>query len=172
MTILAGTPYECRTFHRVARCTLSNAFLKSMKLINRGVFHSKHCSIMFRSANICSLHPLLFLTPAYSYLSLLSIAASILNRRTLQKTLQGKDTRVIPRLLAFWRSPFFGSLTIRPFVQSAGMVSLVQMVVKRLVRIFVNASMSAFSISAWMESMPGALPLFMALMWQFKLQPR
>ena len=30
---LAGTPYECRIFHNVARCTPSNAFLKSMTLM-------------------------------------------------------------------------------------------------------------------------------------------
>ena len=121
--------------------------------------------MMFCSAKICSIHLLPFLNPACSCLSLLSIAASILIRRTLQKILLGTDRRVITRqLLQLWRSPFLGSLTIRPFVQSDGMLSLVQMVVERSVIIFVAVSMSAFSISAWMESMPQALPFFMALM--------
>ena len=43
------------------------------------------------------------------------------------------------------------------------MVSLAQMVMKRLSRIFVDVSMSTFSISACMESMSAALPLFVAL---------
>lgn len=51
---------------------------------------------------------------------------------------------------------------MRPFDQSSGMVSLVQMVWKRSVRAVATVLMSTFNISAWMESMPDALPLFMA----------
>ena len=52
---------------------------------------------------------------------------------------------------------------MRPFDQSSRMVLLVQMVLKRSVRAVAVVLMSAFNISAWMESMPDTLPLFMAL---------
>lgn len=55
---------------------------------------------------------------------------------------------------------FFGILTTRPLYQSLGIVSLFQMFWKRSVITHVDVRMSAFSISAWMASMPHSLPLF------------
>lgn len=42
-TIFGGTPQDSMIFHRVSRC---KAFLKSIKLMCRGVFHLMHCSMM------------------------------------------------------------------------------------------------------------------------------
>ena len=51
-----------------------------------------------------------------------------------------------------------------PLPQSLGIVSLSQMVSNKLVRTLVPVLKSAFNISAWMESTPGAFPPFIALM--------
>ena len=51
-----------------------------------------------------------------------------------------------------------------PLPQSLGIVSLSQMVSNKLVRTLVAVLRSTFNISAWMESTPGAFPLFIALM--------
>ena len=104
----------------MGRCMLSNALPESMNLINRAVFHSRHCSIIFCSLKIKSIHALPFQNPTCSCLKMLSIAASILVSRTLQNTLLEKDGRVIPLQMPFWRSPFFCSFTLTPYVQSAG----------------------------------------------------
>jgi len=71
----------------------------------------------------------------------------------------------MPRQLSqFWRLPFLGILTIRPLVQSSGIVSVSQMSLKRSMKTLVEVPWSAFSISEWMESMPAAFPLFVTLM--------
>ena len=136
-----------------------------MKLTNKGTFHSVHCSMIFRRAKIWSMHPLALRNPACSSRSLLSMASFILSRIILQNTLLGMERSVIPRQLShFWRFPFLGTLTIRPLVQSLGMFSPFQIVWKRVVRALEDVSRSTFSISAWMESIPAALPVFKALM--------
>ena len=124
-TILCGIPYALKIVQRLSRWTLSNAFLKTMKLIYKGTFHSIHCSMMFRKAKIWSMQPRPFRNPACSYLNLASEAQSILLRRTLQTTLLGMDRSVMPRQLSqLLRSPFFGILDIRPILQSLGMLSI------------------------------------------------
>ena len=81
--ILCGIPYALKIFQRLSRWTLSNAFLKSMKLIYKAKFHSIHCSMMFRRAKIWSMQSRPFRNPACSCLSFTSKAQSILLRRTL-----------------------------------------------------------------------------------------
>ena len=133
---------------------LSKAFLKSMKLVYSGQFHSRICSMMFLNAKICSVHPLLLRYPVCSCLSFLSIYVSILPRRILQKTLLGTGNSVIPPQLSHtWRLRFWGSFIMSPLAQSLGIVSLSQMDLNNSVRTLVAVLRSAFNISAWMESM-------------------
>ena len=142
--ILFGIPYDPIIFHKVFLWTLSKAFLKSIKLMNNGMFHSILCSMIFLKVNIWSVHPRPFLKPACSSLSLVSITSSILARMILQKTLLGTDSNVTPlQLSQFCKSPFFGILTIRPFDQSGGMFSFSQMFVKRWWKILLAVFMSA-----------------------------
>ena len=142
--ILSGIAYDSNIFHRVSLCTLSNAFLKSTKLMCRGAFHSRHCSMMFFSAKIWSMHPLPLRKPACSCLSLLSMAESNRRRRTLQNILLGVERRVIPRQLSqFCRLPFLGILTMRPFVQSHEMVLVSHIWLKRSTNTVVEISRSA-----------------------------
>ena len=131
MTILAGIPYDSRIFHRVSQCTLSNAFLKSMKLINRGVFHSKHCSMIFRNLKIWSIHPRPFLNPACSCLSLMSIAQScsgVLYRRPYWRLIEGlwAGSSGSGRLSTSWKcwthlsACFFSVVKSLPFLSFTG----------------------------------------------------
>ena len=72
---------------------------------------------------------------------------------------------MIPHQLSqAWRLPFLGIFIKSPLPQSIGIVSLSQMVSNKLVRTLVAVLRSAFNISVWMESTPGAFPLFIALM--------
>ena len=119
VTIFEGTPYDLKIFRRVSRYKLSKAFLKSMKLMYKGVFHFRHCSMLFLNVKIWSIHPLPFLNPACSFRSLVSIARSILLNKTRQKTLDGTESSVMPHQLSqFWMFPFFGSFTISHLDQS------------------------------------------------------
>ena len=103
-----------------------NAFLKLMKLIYKGTFHSIHCSMMFWSAKIWSLQSRPFRNPTCSCLSLTCKAQSILLRRTLQKTFLGMDRSVMPcQWSQMLRSPLFPNLDIRLLLQSLGMVFVV-----------------------------------------------
>lgn len=116
---------------------------------------------MLRRVQIWPIHYLPFLKPACSRLILVSMAVSIRLKRTLQNTLPGIDRRVIPHQFSqFLMLRFLGTLTIRPLDQSSGMVSLFQMCWNRSVGNYVDVRMSALSISAWIASMPYALPLF------------
>ena len=119
-----GIPYDPIIFHKVFLWTLSKAFLKSINLMNNGMFHSILCSMIFFNVNIWSVHPRPFLKPACSSLRLVSITSSILARMILQKTLLGTDSNGTPlQLSQFIKSHFFGILTIRPFDQSGSMFS-------------------------------------------------
>ena len=114
--ISCGIPYKRRMRHKLSLCMLSNAFLKSTKLIYSGLCHSVHCSMMLRRVKIWSAHPLPFRNPACSLLSCLSIASEILCMMTFASILLGIDKRVIPRQLSqFFREPFLGIFTITPF---------------------------------------------------------
>lgn len=116
-----GTPYSCKIFHKDSRWTLSKAFLKSIKLMESGYLYSRHCSMMLRQLNICSLHELPFRTPACSSRRRLSMAASNHLRRTVENTFSSTVRRVMPR--QFVHSilfPFLGSLMMVLFCQSSG----------------------------------------------------
>ena len=79
---------------------LSKAFLKSMKPMHSGAFHSVLCSMMLRSEKIWSMHPLPLRNPVCSRRRLTSIASSILLSKTLQKILLGIDNNVNPLQLS------------------------------------------------------------------------
>ena len=103
---------------------LSSSMTLSMKFRCNSSLNSVHCSIMFLSVKIWSMHPLFLLKPACSSLSFLSISFSILFSKILVKILLGIDNSVIPHQLSHVpRSPFFGILTIRPFCYWFGMFS-------------------------------------------------
>ena len=109
---------------------LSNAFSKSTKLMNSSLCHSMHCSIMFLSVKIWSIHPLPCLKPACSSLSLPSTALLMRLITILARTLLGIDSSVIPRqLLQSLNVPFLGILIITPSFQSSGISFLFHAVV-------------------------------------------
>ena len=153
-----------RVVHSVSvfsRCMLSKAFLKSMKSMHSGAFHSVLCSMMLRSENIWSMHPLPLRNPVYSWRRLTSIASYILLSKTLQKILLGIDNNVIPlQLSQFWRSPFFGIFTIRPLFQSLGISLAVHISLKRPVKTCPAVMTSVFSSSMEILSILGDFPVF------------
>ena len=123
-----------------------------------------HSSVMFLRTKIWSMHHFPFLNPACSCLSVSSRYVSILFSSTLQHTLLGIESSVIPlQLSQFPRSPFLCSLTIRPFAQSSWILFSSQMSLKRPCNVTVAVWMSAFSSSAWIQSMPATFPNFMDL---------
>lgn len=75
----------------------------------------------------------------------------------------GKEYDTVP-VMQICRLPFLVSLTISPLVQSLGMVSLSQMVLKRSTNNAAAVIGSVLSISAFMQSVPGSLQLFMLWM--------
>ena len=114
-------------FQELSRCTLSKAFLKSTKLINRGLFYSTHCSIILRRINIWSIQLLPVQNPACSFLSTFSTSPFILSMMILHNTFPGTDNSNTPlQLSQTSKLPFFGNLTITPLCQSTGITSLFQ----------------------------------------------
>ena len=88
------------------------------------MFHSWHCSIIYCNVKIWSTQDLPFRKPACSLRISGSMAAEMLSRITLPKTLLVTDSRVIPlQLLHILKSPFFDNLTISPVFQSLGIAS-------------------------------------------------
>ena len=84
-----------------------------MKFIYNSLFHSVHCSSMFRSVKILSVHPRPLRIPDCSFRKRSWTAWVMHCIMTLQKILLGTDKRVIPRqLLQSLRDPFFGILII------------------------------------------------------------
>ena len=84
-----------------------------MKFTYNSLFHSVHCSSMFRSVKILSVHPRPLRIPDCSFRRRSSTAWVMHCIMTLQKILLGTDKRVIPRqLLQSLRDPFFGILII------------------------------------------------------------
>ena len=84
-----------------------------MKFIYNSLFHSVHCSSMFRSVKILSVHPRPLRNSDCSFRRRSSTAWVMRCIMTLQKILLGTDKRVIPRqLLQSLRDPFFGILII------------------------------------------------------------
>ena len=92
------------------------------------------------------------------------MASLSLVQRTLQNILLGTDNSVTPRQLVHSAlSPFFGSLTMRLFNQSAGSTSLAQIMLNSVYSLSDISFGSAFKISALILSIPGAL-LFLRLL--------
>ena len=111
-------------FQRGTRCTLSNAFSKSMKQMYKLEFHSTVCSIIFLIINICSVVPRPSLNPAYSSLKCLFTSSAILLMIISSRSLDVVVISLVP--LQFpqqVRFHFFGNIAIRPFFQSVGIVS-------------------------------------------------
>lgn len=116
---------------------------------------------MIRSVFIWSMHDLPLLNPACSFRNLTSTWWIIRSRIIFMNTFITVQRIVIPRqLLQSVASPFFGSLTIMPFVQSDGKVSEFQICTKRGCNISVNNLVSVLRTSAVMLSTPAALPFF------------
>ena len=93
-------------------------------LFENNVFHSWHCSMICCIVKIWPPQDLPFRKPACSFAVSGSMAAEILSRITLLKTLLVTDIRVIPlQLLHILTSPFFCNLTISPIFQSLGISS-------------------------------------------------
>ena len=55
LTILSGIPYALNIFQRLSLWMLSKASWKSTKFMYNCLCHSVHCSMMLRSAKICSM---------------------------------------------------------------------------------------------------------------------
>ena len=156
--IFSGRPYLRRILQMTSLSRESKAFRKSMKFRCNSSLNSVHCSIMFLSVKIWSMHPLFLLKPACSSLSFLSISFSILFSKILVKILLGIDNSVIPRQLSHVpRSPFFGILTIRPFCYWFGMFSEFHMFLMKSQSISAERSVLAWRSSACMEWTPGGL---------------
>ena len=67
--------------------TLSNAFSKTMKLVNKGTFHSMHCSVMFWKGKSRTMQARPVRNIACSGLNFGSMALSMILRNSLQNTL-------------------------------------------------------------------------------------
>ena len=67
--------------------TLSNAFSKTMKLVNKGAFHLMHCSVMFWKGKSRTMQARPVRNIACSDLNFGSMALSIILRNALQNIL-------------------------------------------------------------------------------------
>ena len=107
-----------RIFHKVSLWMVSKALSRSMKLICTLVFHSVHCSMMFRSLEMWLMHPTPGLNPACSFLRVTSMALLSLMWMILLNILLCSASSVTPRHVVHCAlSPFVGSLTISPLHQ-------------------------------------------------------
>ena len=92
------------------------------------------------------------------------MAAEILSRIALLKTVLVTDSRVIPhQLLHMQGSPFFGNFTISPVFQSFGISSTSHIPSKISIKVVTMIYPPGFNISALTPSAPGAFPDFMEL---------
>ena len=108
-------------FYRKSLCTRSKAFLKSMKLLFSDIWNSKLCSTIFLRIKICSMHKRTLRNPTCSCWSISSVAALIQCSNIVQNSLLGTDSSMTPlQLLQSLMLPFFGILTINPFLHSSG----------------------------------------------------
>ena len=90
--------------------TLSNAFSKTVKLVNKRTFHSMHCSVMFWRGKSGTMQPRPVRNLVCSGLNLGSMSLSIILRNVLQNTLlemswNGERCYVLPQLLQLLRPP-------------------------------------------------------------------
>src|ERR1700733_7959009 len=141
-------------FHTVGLCTLSKAFLKSMKLTSILVFPATHLSMIWRSAKIWSQHDRFFLKPPCCCLSMLSAASWTLFRIIDAITFPGTESNVIPlQLLQSLVSLFLGIGIIIPSRQSCGtspvfhimLHSLVILVIISFLPLFINSACTYLS---------------------------
>ena len=154
-------PYHLRIFQRVSLCTLSKAFLKSMKLRYTDLSRACTFSIIWRSAKTCSQHERFLRNPACSCRKSLSAASLILLRIMLVSTLPAVDTNAIPLQFAHTvLSPFFGSGTRMLSLQSAGIFSDFHASLQSDCRLLTAMSPHAFSNSACSPSSPADFPFF------------
>lgn len=123
------------------------------------VFHSRHFYDVMQISGLYNLFGiLLVIWDSYR-------AVWILLRSILQKNLAGDRKKCYtPPVSQFQRSPFFGNLKMRPFLQSCGITSIFHILLKRSVCTLVAVVISHFSISSCIASIRDALPLCMALM--------
>ena len=136
-----------------------------MNCTYESLFHSVHCSSMFRSVKILSVHPHPLRNPDCSLRMRSSTARVMRCIMTLQKILLSQDKRIIPcQLLQSLREPFFGILIITPLLQSVGISSCSQIFVNKGVRMIAANSRSALNSSAFRLSWSGAFPFFRELM--------
>ena len=113
--------------------------------------------MIFHMVNTCSVHERPLPKPACSSRRVWSTASYSLFSSTLLNTLPGVERIVIPRqLLQSLRLPFFGSLIITPFFQSAGTSKSYHIMLNNC---SATVSLPCLSISADISSTPGALLL-------------
>ena len=142
---------------------------RSIKLICTLVFHSIHCSMIFRRVKWWSMHPTPDLKLPCSFFKMVLMASLSLIWMILQKILRGTERSVTPRqLLHCVLSAFLGSLMISSLHQSSGMVSAFQILWNRSYNRSVSKRMSFFNTSGVMLSIPAAL-LFFRLLIAFRI---
>ena len=148
--------------------TLSNAFSKTMKLVNKGT--SSQCTVQWCSGeeNLepCSLGLLRNLV--CSGLNFGSMAPSIILRNVLQNTLlemswNRERCLCLATVVTIVEAPFFGILCIRRMLLSIGIPKRFQILAKRSASTKNEVVASAFSSSTWRESIPGDFAFFIAL---------
>ena len=129
------------------------------------LFHSMDCSTIFLNVNIWSVQPTPGRNSACSFIIILLMASLSLIQMILQYILLGTDNSVIPRQLVHSvLSPFFGSLTMRPFNHSAGSTLLAHIMLNSSYSLSDISFVSAFNISALKYCQyPGALLFFRLL---------
>ena len=126
-------------------------------------FHSLTCSRMLRRMKICSTVSLPGLNPACSFLSLWSTPPCILLIRIFPSTLLAIGNNVTPLQFPHCcRFPFFGILHISPCFHCSGTFSSCQIRSKRRLSSTQVLSVSTFSGSPVIWSLPGAFPFLRA----------
>lgn len=120
---LDGTPYNWIIWHSDSQWMLSKAFLKIDAIDYERTFPSRsQLALPLRCKVFC---------------------------RTLQNTLPGMDSSVMPRqLLQSPRFPFLGSVTTTPRLQSAGISLLCQIMSNKRVRLSTTTSWPCLNNSA------------------------
>ena len=114
-----------------------------------------------RSMNMCSVMLRPCLKPACSSLNMLSTASCSLAIIAQPMTCAGTVSNIMPRQLPHSvKFPFLDSFTISPQFRSSGMTSTSHTVRNRSCRTHAVVSVSAFSSSGIMVSIPAALPFF------------
>ena len=113
-------------------------------------------SKMFLRTNMWSMQPLPFLNPACSCRSFLSTTSIILDIKTMQKTLLGMDSKVIPlQLLQLVKSPDFGILMMLPSDQLLSITAFSHILWNTGCKVSTARTGSILKSSAFSCSVPG-----------------